>query len=180
MIPWPEDVKLTLPPRLARWAFHVCGVATILHLDAMLLMAIVDRESLGGDACQPPGCAGTGDGGHGLGLMQIDKRYHPTFAAALGPDGKHLWQHPAFNIMYGGALLRANLDRFQAEEPAVAAYNASPQRVMGALSTLSLGAGNLERVAALDQVTTQKNYVSDVLGRRAQFVRMLTRGGLHV
>lgn len=176
--PFPQELQAKLPPRLARWAYPVSGVAAALFLDPLLIMAIMDRETLGGDACIPKGSCerGTGDGGNGLGLMQIDRRYHPTFAAALAPDRTPLWQKPVANIMYGALVLRAGVDRFKVEDAAVAAYNASAERVANALKGLAPDAGPLARTATLDLLTTKGNYVSDVLGRRAAFVKLLTGG----
>jgi len=57
-----------------------------------IIWAIGSRESRWGLALSPPTPAGTGDYGHGRGLMQIDDRWHPEF---IGSGG---WQDPQANI----------------------------------------------------------------------------------
>jgi soluble lytic murein transglycosylase-like protein len=135
-------------------------------VDPLLLAAVIDRESLGGDALKPKGPAGTGDGGHGRGLGQIDDRSHASFLAAKFDSGAPLWQDPTFNVLYAAKLLRKNLDRFGEEGPAVAAYNCGPGNVRAALARLPAGASADDRLAAVDQRTAHRNYASDVLRRR--------------
>jgi hypothetical protein len=70
-----------LPLRLAQWAVEIHFAAALYRLDPLVLAAIVERESRGGEALSPPGPAGVGDGGHGRGLMQIDDRWHGLFVS---------------------------------------------------------------------------------------------------
>lgn len=159
--------ELDLPPRLLRWAPQFKAASLCLDVDAAVLAAICDRESLGGDALAPKGPGGVGDGGSGLGLMQIDKRYHQSFAGVLGPDGIALWRDATFNIMYGARLLRMNLGATGGDYPsAVAAYNCSLSRVLQMIKSRPPGA---DRIKALDQLTTGNTYVSDVLDRAQKF-----------
>lgn len=150
-----------LPPRLARWAVELYAAATAFDLDAILLAAIMDRESLGGDALTPPTPAGTGDHGNGRGLMQVDDRAHPAFIAT------GLWKHAGFNVFYGGWVLRQALTYFKGELPlAIAAYNAGPGKVAAAVRGIEKPE---ERLAAADRCTTGGDYASDVLRRRERF-----------
>jgi membrane-bound lytic murein transglycosylase MltF len=96
-----------------------------------VLAGIMMRESLGGLALDPLGPAGTGDGGHGRGLMQIDDRSFRQFCSGDS------WKDPDKNIAQGAAVLRdiraqvqsecrkfavpANLD--QVERLSIAGYN---------------------------------------------------------
>src|SRR4051812_32892658 len=102
-------------------AAHRTGV------DVYLLAAICDRESLGGYALTPTGPSGTGDHGHGLGLLQIDARFHPEFALQKLSDGTFAWQDPQMNINKGAEILEVALRHFESygnvrTTAAVAAY----------------------------------------------------------
>ena len=161
-----------LPKRLARWSQEIesaceqCG-----GLDPFILAAIIDRESLGGDALSPPGPAGTGDNGHGRGLCQIDDRAFADWCNQLEPDGTPTWQVPAKNIAKGAEVLHAALQALGFDYvAAIAAYNCGVHRVQDRLAFLPL-TGKSARVAALDSLTTGGNYLSDVLARRDGFLK---------
>jgi soluble lytic murein transglycosylase-like protein len=170
-----EAAPRCLPARLARWAREIGAAALATGVDPFLLAAIMDRESLGGEYLKPRGPAGVGDGGHGRGLMQVDDRYHASFVAALyGRSTLYLWQDPAFACLYGARLLEENMARFGGDElAAVAAYNASSTRVSATRANLPPGASEAQRLAAMDSLTTDGDYVSDVLARRAGFLAAL-------
>lgn len=160
----------TLPARIARWRSAIAAAALARDVDPFLLAAIVDRETLGGEACRPRGAHGVGDNGNGLGLGQIDKRFHAKFAEAEFL-GQALWADAAWNLLAAATLLRSNLDRFSGcTMQAVASYNASPARVKAAVAALPEGHTPLQRLGAVDSVTTGKDYVSDVLARRRRFL----------
>jgi hypothetical protein len=120
------------------------------------LAAICDRESAGGLTLTPKGPAGTGDGGHGRGLMQIDDRAYPDFCAS------DRWKDPRENIRYGAGILALKWKALQSKREAIAAYNC--------------GVGNVRRAIRegqdIDRYTTFRNYSADVLKRAATF-----RGG---
>jgi soluble lytic murein transglycosylase-like protein len=121
-----------------------------------LIAAVMDRESLGGLALLPQGPTGTGDHGHGRGLMQIDDRAFPDFCAEPAQ-----WQVPGPNTAFGARILARNLQAFEGDVPcAVAAYNAGVHRVQRLL--LMHPRPSIEQ---LDLLTTNHNYVSDVLSR---------------
>ena len=112
-----------------------------------LLLAIASRESNMGlnlDANW------TGDNGYGIGIMQIDRRYHPEFTSQFANN-----DHQA-NINYGAEFLSGLFRQFPGDLPAaIAAYNAGPARVRSA------------RASGLppDAVTTGRDYSSDVIER---------------
>ncbi|PAU94248.1 hypothetical protein CK503_08525 [Aliifodinibius salipaludis] len=113
-----------------------------------LLLAVASRESRMGLALSADG---TGDHGNGIGIMQIDRRYHPGFTENHSP-----FDHQA-NIDYGAEYLAKLLRQFNGNiAQAVAAYNAGPNRVQTAI------------YAGLppDSVTTGRDYSQDVLGRK--------------
>lgn len=156
-----------LPPRLERWRELAVAVGSIYKLDPALLLAIMDRESRGGDALKPPGPGGTGDAGHGRGLMQIDDRSHTGFLGAKDWAGRMLWQQPAFNVLYAASLLRTNLDALGGDMPAaVASYNCGLGSVKRALAKMAPNATPAQRIHVLDSYTANRNYVSDVLAKR--------------
>lgn len=148
---------------LKAFATTVTDVATKFGLPPSVICGIGSRESAWGLALTPPGPGGTGDGGHGRGLLQVDDRWHPDFIAS----GK--WADGRENLIYGGALLKSFMDYFvskggwkpgiQTLQAAVAAYNAGPRRVLEGVN-----AGQ-----DVDFFTTGRNYSKDVLSRSGWF-----------
>lgn len=162
-----------LPLRLRRWWSYLNWAGKTFGVDPYDLAAVMDRESLGGEALSPKGAGGTGDFGHGRGLMQIDDRAWPAFVAAVGPNGEPLWKSPRWNILFGAQLISDNLVRFRGNRlAAFAAYNAGPGKVASVLGQLPDDwehSSQLDLIQALDRVTTGGNYVSDVVKRREKF-----------
>jgi hypothetical protein len=103
-----EDVKQamfkTIIPVEARpYADVILRVSREEGVSPLITVGIGQRESRWGAALSPPGPLGTGDYGHGRGLMQIDDRAHPAFIA------KGTWQIPEENIRYGLKVLKSAL-----------------------------------------------------------------------
>lgn len=120
-----------------------------------LLLAVASRESRMGLALSDDG---TGDHGNGIGIMQIDRRYHPGFTNRHGP-----FDHQA-NVDYGASYLAKLLQQFNGNTiRAVAAYNAGPNKVQTAI------------YAGLppDSVTTGGDYSQDVLQRKQLISQLL-------
>lgn len=162
------DQLQRMPPRLSRYALEIWCAAELYRVDPVVLAAILERESLGGDALTPPGPRGTGDGGHGRGLMQIDDRWHGPFVAT------GLWREPPFALLYAARLLRQALDALGGEYgPAIGAYNAGTARVRGLLATLPATASVQQRIDVIDQVTTQ-HYVAGVLRIRDELLQQIS------
>ena len=168
-----DALEKNLPLHLRQWKRELCGAGIITRLCPYLLAAVMDRESRGGLALKPTGPAGTGDGGHGRGLGQIDDRFHVSFVTASDGAGKALWKQPAFNVLYGAKLLRDNLDALLDVSLALSAYNAGVARVRAASDLVPVGpddATTLDlRRRAADGKTTGGNYAADCLRRRAQW-----------
>lgn len=168
-----EALEKNLPLHLRQWKRELAGAGIMFRLCPYLLAAVVDRESRGGFALKPTGPAGTGDGGHGRGLGQIDDRFHVSFVTCTDGGGKALWKQPAFNILYAAHLLRTNIDALLDVSLALSAYNAGVARVRAASDLVPVGpddATTLElRRKAADLKTTGGNYAADVLRRRAQW-----------
>lgn len=81
-------------------------VANETGVPAEYLAGIMWRESAFGLALSPPGPTGTGDNGHGRGLMQIDDRSFPDFTSSDD------WMDPYQNIKQGAAVLTAAVNYF--------------------------------------------------------------------
>src|SRR6056297_1522540 len=122
--------------------------ASVNHgVPVALLLAIASRESNMGLALD---ANFAGDNGNGIGIMQIDRRYHSGFT------GRHAGSDHQANINYGAEFLSGLIRQFPEDRPAaVAAYNAGASRVRSALA-----AG-----LTPDAVTTGRDYSSDVMGR---------------
>jgi len=130
--------------------------ASVRHgVPMALLLAIASRESNMGlnlDANW------TGDNGNGIGIMQIDKRYHGDFT------DRHANNDHQANINYGAQYLAGLIRQFNGDlNSAVAAYNAGASRVRSAVSS----------GLPPDMVTTGKDYGSDVLKRKALIESMI-------
>lgn len=168
-----SEVEKALPLHLRQWAKEFVGAGIMCRLCPFLLAAICDRESRGGLTLKPTGPAGTGDGGHGRGLCQIDDRFHVSFITSSDGYGKALWKQPVFNILYAAKLLRDNVDALLDVSLALSAYNAGVARVRAAADLVPVGkddATTLElRRKAADGKTAGGNYAADVLRRRAQW-----------
>jgi membrane-bound lytic murein transglycosylase MltF len=151
--------RLVLPARLAQWELHFRVAASEFEVDPLILAAICDRESLGGNALDPKGAAGVGDKGHGRGLMQIDDRAHHAWLKT------NEWRDALTNIRKGAEIFAGDLQRFrqqQAPEPtrcALAAYNCGAATVRKAL----------ERSLPVDHFTTKQDYSADVTRRYLSF-----------
>ena len=128
-------------------------------LSPAIIAAIGSRESVWGRVLSPPGPKGTGDGGHGRGLMQIDDRYHKDFINS----GR--WRDPEANIDYGihsvlsksynDLSRKTTLTGLDLLRGAIAAYNAGLTSVINAIT----------EGRDIDYYTTGQDYSWDVLNR---------------
>jgi hypothetical protein len=138
----------------------VMEAAEDFDIQPSVIGGVGSRESLWGLILNPRGPAGTGDGGHGRGLMQIDDGAH-EFARTGN------WQNPKANIRYGCDLLadnravlkREGLTGRQLLKATLASYNAGLGAVLRAL----------DRGINVDSVTTGDDYGKDVLDRAGWF-----------
>lgn len=91
-----------LPDRARPYASIIIRVSNEEDVDPFLIFAIGDRESQWTQAIGGyPG--GTGDGGHGRGIMQIDDRSFPAWLAAND------WTDPYTNVKKGVQILKGKM-----------------------------------------------------------------------
>lgn len=103
-----EAFARLLPVRSQPFAQDLLAVSAQSGISATILWAIMEWESRSATALTPPNPAGTGDNGHGRGLMQVDDRYHAEWLAS------NPWWEPRTNIDKGAAILNQKLAFFQA------------------------------------------------------------------
>lgn len=84
----------------------ILQVARESGVDPFLIYAIGEQESRWGNALSPVGPGGTGDGGHGHGIMQIDDRSWGTWLA------ENDWTDPYTNVSKGVEILKQAIDFF--------------------------------------------------------------------
>lgn len=132
------------------------------ELPAAVIAGVGSRESGWGIYLTPRGPAGTGDSGHGHGLMQIDDRYH-EFARS----GE--WQNATANIAYGAELLRQYIDRMEDYS------RGGLMQLRAGLAAYNGGPGDVRRALRFgrdpDTETTGGDYSRDVLSRAGYFQR---------
>jgi soluble lytic murein transglycosylase-like protein len=137
----------------------------LIGMPAKILAAICWRESLFGDALSPKGPGGTGDEGHGRGLMQIDDRWHKDFCAT------EQWKDPWANILMGSRILHDALGFFAQRgfsgpmlwRCTIAAYNAGCSAVLKAVQNAA--------PPDPDSPTTGRDYSAWVLARVPEIER---------
>jgi hypothetical protein len=124
---------------------------------AILLMGIASRESHFGLLLD---AKGTGDNGHGRGIMQIDDRSHAAWIS------KAYWKDPATNIEYGADVWLDNFNYFCDHYDLV---GDNVTLVWAATAAYNCGPGNVVKSiranAGVDSRTTGKDYASDVRAR---------------
>ena len=126
-------------------AFDAAAGAT--GIDRNLLLAVASRESLMGLGLD---ANWLGDGGAGMGLMQVDRNAHPGFAARHNPRNNRE------NVLKGAQILKAEINRYGGNlNYALPAYNAGSGNVNKALG----------RGLSPDAYTTGNDYGRDVLDR---------------
>lgn len=186
--------KWVIPERAWPYIDTVLQVARETGISPLLIVGFMERESASGQALLPPGPAGTGDSGHGRGLMQIDDRSFGSWLAANN------WRDPAVNIRKGVAVLQENLQFFQrkgfgkvaVEEGTYAARQGVPVGVyadprplsgvalwMAAVAGYNTGERNVLRAIAAgqpaDHTTANHNYATDILTRVGAWEEQLKR-----
>ncbi len=158
-----DRTLLSQMEELKKYEDTVKKVAARYDIPASVIAGIGSRESHWGLALTPPGPAGTGDKGHGRGLMQIDDRWHVNFIQS----GK--WTDPTENIIYGCAVLKNSMALFEKRlgwtkslrllQAGIAGYNCGPSRTLQAY----------QDGQDIDFYTTGRDYSRNVLERAGWF-----------
>jgi hypothetical protein len=139
--------------------------AVSFGLQPSLIAGIGSRESNWGLILSPKGPTGTGDHGHGRGLMQIDDR---TWGPWLDT---HDWRDAETNIRKGCAILADNRQFFETRlggaellilHAALAGYNAGPGNVLN-----DIRAGR-----DIDHHTAGGDYSKDVFNRAGWYQKL--------
>jgi len=118
-----------LPTAGKPYADQLWRAARAHKIRPVLLAAVIAHESGFGELLTPRGPGGTGDGGHGRGLGQIDDR---TWGAWLEAND---WRDPAVNLDKSAEILAAALATFPGNAAAgIARYNASEPAIRRALA----------------------------------------------
>ena len=126
--------------------------AELYCVPAALLAGICSRET----RCRNI----IGDHGNGVGLMQIDKRYHPfaTEKGAMTPDR---------NIEYAARLLASNWTAL-CRDMSKASWTYA-EKLRGAVAAYNSGLRNVQTWERMDVGTTQNDYSADVWERARAF-----------
>lgn len=101
-----QAFKASLPSAGRNFAADILRVAKEEGLSPFLLAGFMEQESGFGMGLSPKGPTGTGDAGHGHGLMQIDDRSHREFLSKRTADGTPLWQIPYENLKYAAKVYK--------------------------------------------------------------------------
>ena len=102
-----EYFRMVIDDNAKPYADVILQVARETGIDPFLIYAIGKQESRWGNALSPRGPGGTGDSGHGRGIMQIDDR---SWGSWLESND---WTDPYTNVSKGVEVLKQALDFFQ-------------------------------------------------------------------
>lgn len=148
---------------IKKYEHTIKKVAAKYEIPPSILAGLGSRESHWGLALTPPGPGGTGDHGHGRGLLQVDDRWHVPFIQS----GK--WADGTQNIIYGASVLKNCMNYFVKKgnwqqslklvQAGIAGYNCGPRRAWE---------GN-EMGQGVDYYTTGRDYSKNVLERAGWF-----------
>ena len=113
--------KATLSDDASPYSDLILQVAKEQGVDPFILYALGERESRWGEALSPAGPTGTGDSGHGRGIMQIDDRSFGPDANGVGKGngwlGQNDWTDPYTNLTQGAIILNQALKFFSSNAP---------------------------------------------------------------
>lgn len=101
-----EYFRAVIDSHAQDYADVILQVARETGVDPFLIYAIGKQESRWGDALSPRGPGGTGDSGHGHGIMQIDDRSWQNWL------DENDWTDPYTNVSKGVSILQAAMSFF--------------------------------------------------------------------
>lgn len=165
--------KIALPAAGRRYGDVIFRVAQDEALPPAIIAALMEQESAFGQTLSPPGPGGTGDAGHGHGLMQIDDR---SFGDWLTSND---WTDPYTNVRKGAQVLKGKM-KYLSSKPSSPTIKGTtlkdPRPLSGdrlflaALAAYNTGEGNVAKSIArgLDPDTTTadaQGYAKHVVAR---------------
>jgi transglycosylase-like protein with SLT domain len=159
-----EMFNLSIPSVARPYADVIRQVAFEQGIDPFVITALGMRESQWGALLSPRGPSGTGDAGHGRGLMQIDDR---TWGAWLDSND---WTDPYTNVTKGALIFLGHLSQAisrglsgdAATQAAIGAYNRGPGAIGNVAAAVAAGTDPL---IAANIGTHNGDYASDVFGK---------------
>jgi hypothetical protein len=170
--------KLKSDPAIQQWTTEIAKACVKRHpLDmaaayklALEVAALMQRESGGGVFLSPRGPTGTGDVGHGRGLMQIDDRSHQDMLAWKTADGSPKWQNAFENICMGIEIFEQCMAHWSGDvKKAAGSYNAGIGNIQKALDKgLDSDAYTTPGPKGPDGVR-RPDYGADIVARVAKF-----------
>lgn len=190
---------MNLPARLAPYATLFACAGAHHGVEPLLIAAVMDRESEGGEApgYHPKGPAGTGDWtarrGHWLHSphVRVVTELPPGWHPPRDDEGNVLpgpYAIPADGMGWGRGLMQHDYERallFDWRDPATNIDEGAkllaellaefPRARSSAIAAYNCGAGNVRKAILLghdcDHFTTGRNYSADVLRRLAAFAQ---------
>ncbi len=152
-VPASERMAETDQERILRFADVFVEVANSFGLPPALLAAIASRETRGRNLL-------FGDHGNGVGMMQVDVRYHPDRAAAIR-NAANEREQIRLGITYGAQILKDSLEGVRAKHPT---WSAAWQ-LRGAVAAYNFGVDDVGTQERLDVGSTGDDYSADVWAR---------------
>ena len=138
--------KASLPDDAADYSDLILQVSKEQGTNPFLLYAIGHRESGWGTTVSPRGPTGTGDNGHGRGLMQIDDTNFGPDANGVGKGNGWLaandWTDPYTNVTKGAQVLNAALSFFSGNASIPGYTDGSMVSITNSANRLGVAAGN--------------------------------------
>ena len=150
--------------RVTQYADIFVEVAGKYDLPPAVLAAIASRETRGRNKLD-------GDGGYGVGIMQVDKTYHSEVAEKILASSSAKEQI-SLGIQEGAKILAKSLDEIKEKKP-----DWSPAwQLRGAIAAYNSGVSNVQTQNGLDIGTTGDDYSADVW-QRAKFYATIPEFG---
>ena len=160
-----ERMAKTDQDRILKYADIFVEVASSYGLPPALLAGIASRESRGKNQL-------FGDGGNGVGMMQVDIRHHEDKSKAIR-EADNEREQIKLGISYGAEVLKSSLEGVQKKHPSWS----KPWQLRGAVAAYNFGVGNVGTQKGLDLGSTGDDYSADVWARAKFYAQLDEFGG---
>lgn len=159
-VPASERMAETDEGRILQQADLFVEVGNSFGLPPALLAAIASRETRGQNLL-------FGDHGNGVGMMQVDIRFHQDKAEAIR-NAANARAQIRLGIVYGAEILQASLEGVQRKHPTW-----SPAwQLRGAVAAYNFGVDDVGTQGGLDIGSTGDDYSADVWARARYYSSM--------